>query len=267
MEKITRNDCLTNIEDHCFQNVLGLRFYKKNLDSLLKKLGLGSFLIAPSAPSILGLREDPYYRESVEAADIAIVDSGLMALCWNITHPSKIIRRISGYRFLDALLKSKRLQTLNSSFWVMASEKDKLSSLRFLNQAHGFHLRNEDAYVAPLYKYGAIKDETLLDILNQKKPDFIILNIGGGTQERLGFYLKKQLKYPATIICTGAALGFMCGRQTYIPHWADRLYLGWLWRCVGNPKVFLPRYIKGLQFIPLFLKFHDKSPDLKVIKK
>ncbi len=254
----------SNFPDSAYETVLGLRFFKEDLPTLLKHLGVGSLLIAPSAPSMLGLQDDPYYREAVEAADIAIADSGLMALCWNFTHPSRRIKRISGYRFLWTLIRSKRLRPLGTSFWVMASDKDTEAGVKWLNSQQGFHLTKNDTYLAPLYKTGYIKDNKLLTILNEKQPPFIIINIGGGTQERLGHFLKQNLTYPATIICTGAALGFMTGRQTYIPNWVDQCYLGWLWRCFGNPKTFVPRYVKGFLFIPLFMRFHEKIPPLKV---
>ena len=155
----------------------------------------------------------------------------------------------------------------------MASEKDRDLSIKWLNlekmpegmrYAHrfhkNFHLKKEYFYICPHYHSHEIKDDQLLEILNRERPPFIIVNIGGGTQERLGHYLKNNLQYKPLIICTGAALGFLTGHQTPIPVWADQLYLGWLWRCIGNPKTFIPRYIKGLQFIPLFLKFHEQSP-------
>lgn len=246
-----------------FQKILGLQFWKKDLSLLLKHLGVGHFLIAPSAPSVLGLREDKDYREAVQNADLAIADSGLMCLCWNLTNPFKRVCRISGYRFLWMLIDSGRLNPPGHSFWVMASEHDEKAGIDWLNTQKNFTLTKNDTYIAPQYPSGPIFDRALLNQLNRQQPPFIILNIGGGTQERLGYFLRKNLVYPATIICTGAALGFMTGRQTYIPDWADKCYLGWLWRCAGNPTLFVPRYFKGLLFIPLFLRFREQLPDLK----
>lgn len=256
-----------------FQKILGINFFRQSCCKLINNLPKKGLIAAPAAPALLNLKHDAHYQKALHAADINLVDSGLMALCWNITHPTQRIQRTSGYRFLKALIDSNILQGKSKTCWVMASEKDRDLSLKWLNiekmpvgarHAHrvhkSFNLEKSDFYISPHYHSAHLEDSDLLKILNLKRPPFIIINIGGGTQERLGHYLKLNLDYEPLIICTGAALGFLTGHQTPIPLWADKLYLGWLWRCFGNPKIFIPRYIKGLQFIPLFLKFHDKSP-------
>ena len=79
-------------------------------------------------------------------------------------------------------------------------------------------------------------DKKLLKLVNKKKPDFIIINIGGGKQEILGLYLKK-LKNKVTILCTGGAISFT-GDQAPINNFIDKYYLGWLIRFIYNPIVF-----------------------------
>ncbi|MEA3438521.1 MAG: WecB/TagA/CpsF family glycosyltransferase, partial [Thermodesulfobacteriota bacterium] len=94
----------------------------------------------------------------------------------------------------------------------------------------------------------------LLDIIKKKKPQYIVINLGGGVQERLGLYLKNHLSYSPGIICTGAAIAFLTGRQANIPNFAEKLHLAWLYRCFENPKKFFPRYLKGFLLLPLLLK-------------
>lgn len=266
------NTCFHETESP-FQKVLGVNFYRKSCADLIKNLPKSGLIAAPAAPALLNLVNDIQYQKALHAADINLVDSGLMALCWNFTHPKQKISRTSGYRFLKSLIETNYLHGENKTFWLMANERDRDLSMKWLNleempestrcgeRLHeNFNLKKESFYICPHYHSHALEDPVLLQILDQKRPPFIIINIGGGTQERLGHYLKINLQYKPLIICTGAALGFLSGHQTPIPLWADKLYLGWLWRCFGNPKTFIPRYIKGLKFIPLFLKFHDKSP-------
>ena len=47
--------------------------------------------------------------------------------------------------------------------------------------------------MAPKYKKLKIQDKKLFKILNKKKPKNILINLGGGTQEKLGAYLKKKI--------------------------------------------------------------------------
>ena len=64
---------------------------------------------------------------------------------------------------------------------------------------------------------GAIFDDSLLHLINEIKPKTIFIQLGGGVQERLGLFLKQNLNYEPTILCTGAALAFLSGQQARIP--------------------------------------------------
>ena len=88
---------------------------------------------------------------------------------------------------------------------------------------------------------------------NKIKPDFILNNIGGGTQEILGLYLKKNIKFKTTILCTGGAISFFTGDQAPINNLIDKFYLGWLVRLIFNPLIFFKRYLIALRLIPLVL--------------
>ena len=87
--------------------------------------------------------------------------------------------------------------------------------------------------------------------IRKVRPEFILTNIGGGRQEILGLYLKKNLKIKTTILCTGAAISFFTKDQAPINNLIDRLYLGWFVRLIFNPLVFSKRYLYSLRLIPM----------------
>jgi N-acetylglucosaminyldiphosphoundecaprenol N-acetyl-beta-D-mannosaminyltransferase len=117
----------------------------------------------------------------------------------------------------------------------------------------------ECCYIAPIYPTGSVADSDILDWIEKRKPPYIIINIGGGVQERLGFFLKEHLSYRPSIICLGAAVAFITGLQANIPAWADSWMLGWLFRCMHAPGKFIPRYWKALQLITILRKHRDRS--------
>ena len=84
-----------------------------------------------------------------------------------------------------------------------------------------------------------------------------MINLGGGIQELLGSYLKSNLDYKPSIICSGAAISFLTGQQAKIPIIFDIIYLGWLVRIIFDPHIFLPRYLKAFNFIFL-MKYINK---------
>ena len=98
-----------------------------------------------------------------------------------------------------------------------------------------------------------LSDKKLLNLINKVKPNFILINIGGGTQEVLGLYLKEKLVFKPTILCTGAAISFFTKDQAPINNFIDKFYLGWLLRLIFNPLTFFKRYIFGLKLIPMVI--------------
>ena len=109
--------------------------------------------------------------------------------------------------------------------------------------------------------YGTtIEDVELLRRLELRKPRHIVVGLGGGTQERLGLYLKQHLSYRPAIHCIGAAIAFLSGDQVRIPVWVDRVGLGWLWRSVSNPGQYAPRYWDARHLAPLVFRYRDRLP-------
>ena len=108
-----------------------------------------------------------------------------------------------------------------------------------------------------------IEDRNLLSLLEQNRPSHVIIAIGSGAQEKLGYYLRENLSYRTPIHCTGAALGFVSGEQIPIPDWADRLFLGWFFRLFAQPSVFIPRLSNAFELPWLIWKFGEKLPPLK----
>ena len=114
--------------------------------------------------------------------------------------------------------------------------------------------------MAPKYDTNNLSDKKLLKLINKSKPNFIMTNIGGDKQEVLGLYLKKNLKFKTTILCTGGAISFFTGDQAPINTFVDKFYLGWLVRLIFNPIIFFKRYIIGLKLIPMVI-----SSKIKII--
>ncbi|MDQ3198341.1 MAG: WecB/TagA/CpsF family glycosyltransferase [Verrucomicrobiota bacterium] len=117
-------------------------------------------------------------------------------------------------------------------------------------------------YIAP--KYGRpVADETLLGLVRQTRPKHIVVAVGGGIQDKLGHYLLEHLDYRPAIHCIGAALGFITGDQVRIPDWADKYYLGWFFRSVAQPKVFIPRFWSARKLPWLIWRYRERLPPLE----
>ncbi len=241
-----------------FQQILGVRFFVGDAQGAIDEISRdGGLVVVPAAPALKNLAVDKGYREALLGADFAIADSAFMVLLWNLIDRNRI-PKLSGLKYLRALVEEAHFQKLGNTFWVMPTAASAQRNLRWLRQ-NGVDVANEDVYLAPLYG-STIVDDDLLARLEERRPKHIILGVGGGTQERLGLYLKQRLSYRPAIHCIGAAIAFLSGDQVHIPVWADTLGLGWLWRTLADPKRFFPRYWDARHLAPLLIKYRDRLP-------
>jgi len=240
-----------------FTTILGIRFYTGDLPGLLERCQQGGLIVVPAAPALVDLPADSAYRAALEGSEFAITDSGFMVLLWALFKGVRL-RRISGLKLLRGLITLQSFRAPGVVLGVMPSPADAQANCAWL-KTQGIALDPAHQYLAPEYRPGPLEDPALLAAIETLRPVFVLINLGGGVQERLGFYLRQRLSYRPAIVCTGAAIAFLSGRQANIPPWADRLFLGWLARCLREPRKFIPRYWKALRLAPLVWKYGASS--------
>jgi UDP-N-acetyl-D-mannosaminuronic acid transferase (WecB/TagA/CpsF family) len=240
-----------------FQRILGINFFIGEMPELLELCAKGNFIVVPAAPALADLPTNAAYRESVEKSDFAITDSAFMVVLWKFL-TGQSLRRISGLKLLRGLLAGDELRKARTSLWIMPSQKETEINLAWLNQ-NGYPVTPAECFVSPMYPPGPISDPALLAWIESHHAPYILVNLGGGVQERLGFYLRQNLSYRPSIICVGAAVAFITGLQVAIPEWGDKYGLGWLFRCLHAPGKFIPRYWKALRLVSIMLKYRARS--------
>jgi N-acetylglucosaminyldiphosphoundecaprenol N-acetyl-beta-D-mannosaminyltransferase len=239
------------------RQILGVNFYVGDVQGAIRRLEHGGLLVVPAAPALKDVAWNDDYREALMNADVAIADSAFMVMVWNLIQGDSI-RRLSGLKYLKKLLQQEDVRRPGNTFWVMAGSGSSKKNLDWL-ETEGINVPLKCVYQAPVYG-GKVDDNELIAKLQALRPKHVIITLGGGTQERLGLYLKRNLDFLPAIHCIGAAIAFLSGDQVRIPEWADRLYLGWLFRCVSSPRRYVPRYLSAPQLIPLLWRYRDQLP-------
>jgi UDP-N-acetyl-D-mannosaminuronic acid transferase (WecB/TagA/CpsF family) len=243
------------------KRVLGIDFFDGTPAKAVAHVSkYGGLVVAPGAPSLVALQHDADYRRAIGDADLAIADSGWMVLFWKLLRREQITR-ISGLAFSKALLASADVRVPGNLFWILPSNKAKVRTLTFAEKA-GYSVTEDDCYVAPRYSSSA-EDPKLLAIVEQRRPKHVIIGIGGGMQDKLGRYLKHQLSYRPGLYCIGAAPGFITGDQVGIPMWADQFFIGWIFRAIAQPRVFVPRLWRARSLPFLILRYGREMPSLQ----
>jgi N-acetylglucosaminyldiphosphoundecaprenol N-acetyl-beta-D-mannosaminyltransferase len=271
------------------KRMLGIDFFVGTATEAVAHLAKnGGLVVAPAAPSFIALQNDPDYRRAVADADLAIADSGWAVLFWRLLRHEKLTR-ISGLALFKALLGAPAARIPGNLFFILPSEKAKTKTLEFARNSD-YPTTADDCYVAPNYGQrgqpsltgaGAppfpeedgrlrvektpaprtgIEDPKLVSIIERRKPNHILVGIGGGMQDKLGSYLRHQLSYRPGIYCIGAAPGFVTGDQIVIPMWADRFFVGWIFRLFAQPRILLPRFWSARRLPVLILRYGRELP-------
>jgi exopolysaccharide biosynthesis WecB/TagA/CpsF family protein len=240
-----------------FRRILGIPFFQGSAAEAVDRVSRGGLLVVPAAPALKDLETSASYRQALLEADLAITDSAFMVMVWNrLQHDN--IHRLSGLEYLRELLTREDARRSGNVLWVMPGSHSARMNVKWLRK-QGVSVPRNNIYIAPMYG-NEIEDESLLECIERLRPQHIVVTVGGGTQERLGLYLKEQLSYLPAIHCIGAAIGFLSGDQVHIPVWADRFYLGWLFRSLSQPKLFIPRYWHARKLYSLIRRYRDRLP-------
>jgi len=163
--------------------------------------------------------------------------------------------------YLKHLISETAIRESGRVFFILPTDGAKAKLLDWASH-EGLPIDADSCYVAPVYAT-VVKDQPLLIQVGNRRPAHVIIAIGNGPQEKLGVYLRNSLPYRPAIHCTGAALGFLTGDQVAIPEFADRFYLGWLFRLFAQPRVFVPRLTRALELPWLLLRYGEKMPPLR----
>ena len=246
--------------------LLGIALDAVTISEAVEQARRGGLILAPSGPGLCDLTFDAGYCAALRHADLNLPDSGLAILLMRLLGMGSL-PRTSGLGFLEALLELPDTRASGACFWVMPSHESMERNLAWL-RTRGMSVSEADCHIAPFYpKCGQVRDKPLLQTLCGRRPCYIFLCTGSGTQEKLGHWLVQSLPYRPAVCCIGAAIGFLSGDQTRIPSWADRLCLGWFLRCLSNPRKFLPRYAKATRLIWLILRYRGSAPPMCISGK
>lgn len=230
----------------------GIKFNSFQIKDFTKIISKKGLFVFPSGPGLSTIDQNKQYLFALKNADYVFFDSGFFVILINYIKGINV-KKFSGYLFIKLFinyLKKKRnlkILSVDPSFSSLKKNYDFFIKI-------GLKKKNIINYVAPKYNLTKIEDKNLLKIINKYKPNYVLINIGGGVQEILGYNLKKNSKVKTSIICTGAAISFLTGEQAPINNIVDKLYIGWLLRIIYKPNIFIIRYFKAFKLFILVLK-------------
>ena len=225
-----------------------INFFNLSFISIFKLIMKGGYLVAPAASALSKIKSNKKYHKALINSNVAILDSGFFCILLRIIKFENVTK-LSGYKFLKKFLDKRKIKT-KKILCIDPSVNESVINRKYLIKKK---FKNIISYKAPIYRKGKITDTNLLKKIKKIKPRIIIINIGGEIQEILAEYIYKNVNFKISIICTGAAIGFLTGTQAPINNTIDRFYFGWFVRILFDPKNFFLRTIKSFNLIKLFI--------------
>src|SRR4030081_3788179 len=198
---------------HATEQILGVHFFNGTVDEAVDAMcANGGLLVVPAAPALVKLSEDEDYRRALASADMVIADSGAMVLLWRI-FTGRRVERISGLKFLNRLVARLASHPDERVLWIVPSEQAHEKTITWLR--HVNLTGTSDFYIAPRYA-AHVRDDALVakidkpEIIGAREPfrshppTHVVVGIGGGVQEKLGLFLKENVRARPAIHCIGA---------------------------------------------------------------
>ncbi|MGI8435323.1 MAG: WecB/TagA/CpsF family glycosyltransferase [Chthoniobacterales bacterium] len=249
------------------EQILGIPFFDGSpADAVARARQSGGLVVAPSGTCFARFLEDAAYRRAIVSADLALPDSGAMVALWRLRTGSSL-ERISGLAYLRRLLFDLSPAELADVCWVLPHARAQEKLLAWSAAENSLPASRDTSvgidparcYLAPTYGR-SVEDEALRALIAERQPRHVVVAIGAGAQERLGWWLREHFGSTLAIHCIGGALGFVTGDQVAIPDWADRLCLGWFLRFLSQPRAFLPRLWKARVLPALIFRYGHALP-------
>lgn len=114
-------------------------------------------------------------------------------------------------------------------------------------------------YAPPFRELTEEEDIEVVQLIQEAKPDFLWIGLGGKKQERWMHDHQAKIK-GTTMLGVGAAFNYLAGTLHEMPDWMEKHSLGWLARLVIEPKRLWRRYIiGGCLYIRYNLKYMHSS--------
>lgn len=205
-------------------------------------------IVTPNPEILLHAKEHPQYTQTLQKADLSVPDGFGLQLC------SSIQNRIPGADFAQNILDLADRQRLSVGC-VIRSDGRSTSA----------QIHNSITRMAPNVRLSIVEvtlkdihNQSIIDTLNEHKPDIIFVGLGFPHQEE---WLVRNLQHIDSApvgIGIGGTFDFWTKSAKRAPYIFRRIGLEWLWRLVTQPRR-IYRIFRATILFPLAVLLSQKK--------
>ena len=222
--------------------VLGVRFddlTNNELDFLLENALNGSrpaMIVTPNPEMLLETQRYRWFHQLLNDFDISLPDGiGVVYAAAAVSGAS-----ISRHPGVDVLLRIARVCAFQKRRLLLIGGKNGVgeqAAERLWLEQPSLQVRTLDPGIVMLGKQGnLIISETIIQQINEIKPDVIVIALGAKKQEILARRIKQECQHVKLIIGVGGALDMLAEITPRAPLKMRKMGLEWLWRWKLQPR-------------------------------
>ena len=227
--------------------ILGIPFIHTTHNKLMNEIVIPSvinneqlFIVTANPEIVMYAKENPSYKHTINNADYVVADGVGIIIASKMTK-KPLPERIAGFELMESMLKysndnGKSIFLFGSKEQVIEKTTSKIKEKYPKIDIAGFH-----------HGYVDLEDESIIEEIEEKEPDFIFVALGYPKQELWIERYKGRLK-KGIFMGVGGSFDIWAGEAKRAPKLWIKLNLEWLYRLVSQPKRF-KRVLKLPQFL------------------
>ncbi len=216
------------------------------MDGMIARRERG-YVCAVAVHAVMVSQRDPEMRAAVTGSSLTVPDG--MPLVWAANLLGEDLRnRVYGPELMDRYCG--RCADRGHRVWLYGG-RDQGSLMQLALNLRRRHPGIEivGGYSPPFRPLTSEEEDTIVEQINEARPDVVWVGIGVPKQEKWMARLRSRLEAP--VLCgVGAAFDFHSGRISQAPPWMQERGLEWIYRIAQEPRRLLPRY---LSYNPAFV--------------
>jgi N-acetylglucosaminyldiphosphoundecaprenol N-acetyl-beta-D-mannosaminyltransferase len=236
-------------------NVLGLTLDCIDQTTLISELlnrarsGIPGYVVPVNLYHLVKLRSDDGSLRSAFADAAFVVPDG-RPLLWMARLRGIKLHLITGSDFLVPMCQAAAREKRSIFFFGTTFDVLTECARRLRASIDGLEIRG--VYSPP---FGFEKDpsecQLAEDAINGAAPDIVFVALGVPKQEI--WARKNAAKLKIQVICVGASIDFLAGKQRRAPLVVRRMGFEWLWRALSEPRRLGTRYASMLCWLPVLV--------------
>lgn len=209
------------------------------LDYLNKNIGdlSGDYMCVSNVHTTVTAYEDEEYRKIQNGGIMAIPDGGPLSSVGQ-KRGFKNMGRTAGPSLMGEIFKISASKGYRHYFYGSTDETlEKLYSV-LMETYPGIQIAG--MYSPPFRPMIEEEDKTIVERINETKPNFVWVGLGAPKQEK--WMADHQGKVNGLMIGVGAGFDYYAGNIERAPEWMQKSNLEWLYRLLQDPKRLFRRY-------------------------